>query len=75
MESLPGYDHWKTGGAMPHAEDRADPYEDDRDKCPECRGNLRETTEGWYCTMCDWWERVGDSDPDPPGYDPEHPEM
>ena len=46
MTSLPGYDGWKTGGGMPHLEDRNNPYLPDSGAAvcwyngPECDGGL-----------------------------------
>ena len=66
-ESLPGYDHWKTGGAMPHHEDRSNPYTNE-DECPECGGEVTEGEDYWTCDECDWARRK--RVPDDPKYNP-----
>jgi hypothetical protein len=82
VEHLPGYDNWKTGGGMPHNENRTDPYDDEELEhrlCPACYGPLGYTgTLGrldWFeCRNCGmkWY---GSAEPDPPGYDCMHPDM
>jgi len=60
MTSLPGYDGWKTGGGMPHLEDRDNPYlsDDDAPCCWECgdHGAKAELVEcrdrHWRCARC-----------------------